>query len=109
MTYHDCENYHDCHILQTFGTNKQAFVHKITCHCTISLVADVMESCSTHYKCYWSTFKQGNMQLKCKSYGIIQSRLWSGRHQHHDYEDNITIVLTILKIAQPYWKFESEI
>ena len=34
--------------------------------------------------------------------GIIQSRLWRGRHQHHDYEDNITIVLTILKIAQPY-------
>ena len=29
MTYHDCENYHDCHILQTFSTNKQAFVHKI--------------------------------------------------------------------------------
>ena len=24
-----------------------------------------------------------------------------GRHQHHDYED-ITIVLTITKIAQPY-------
>ena len=67
MTYHDCENYHDCHILQTFGTNKQAFVHKITCHCTISLVADVMKSRRTHYKCYWNTFKQGNMQLKCKS------------------------------------------
>ena len=28
MTYHDCENYHDCHILQTFGTNKQAVVYK---------------------------------------------------------------------------------
>ena len=29
MTYHDCENYHDCHILQTFGTNKHAVVYKI--------------------------------------------------------------------------------
>ena len=28
MTYHDCENYHDCHVLQTFGTNKQAVVYK---------------------------------------------------------------------------------
>ena len=28
MTYHDCENYHDCHILQIFGTNKQAVVYK---------------------------------------------------------------------------------
>ena len=27
-TYHDCENYHDCHILQTFDTNKQAVVYK---------------------------------------------------------------------------------
>ena len=37
---------HDCHILQTFGTNKQAVVYKIlsnTCHCTIPMVADVME------------------------------------------------------------------
>ena len=34
--------------------------------------------------------------------GIPQSRLWTGRHQHHDYEDNIMIVLTITKIAQPY-------
>ena len=66
MTYHDCENYHDCHILQSFGTNK----HKIlsnTCHWTILVVADVMESHSTHYKCYWNTFKQGNIQLKYKS------------------------------------------
>ena len=30
MTYHDCKNYHDCHILQTFGTNKQAVVHNIS-------------------------------------------------------------------------------
>ena len=68
LTHHDSRimTYHDCHILQTFGTNKQV-VHKITCHCTVSLVADVMESCSTHYKCYWNTFKQGNMQLECKS------------------------------------------
>ena len=28
MTYHDCENYHNCHILQIFGTNKQAVVYK---------------------------------------------------------------------------------
>ena len=28
MTYHDYENYHDCHILQTFGTNKQVVVYK---------------------------------------------------------------------------------
>ena len=28
MTYHDCENYHDCHIMQIFGTNKQAVVYK---------------------------------------------------------------------------------
>ena len=28
MTYHDCENYHDCHILQLSGTNKQAVVYK---------------------------------------------------------------------------------
>ena len=28
MTYHDCENYPDCHILQIFGTNKQAVVYK---------------------------------------------------------------------------------
>ena len=24
MTYHDCENYNNCHKLQIFGTNKQA-------------------------------------------------------------------------------------
>ena len=54
LRHHDCENYHDCHILQTFGTNKQAVVYKIlsnTCHCTIPMV---VESCSTHYKCYWN-------------------------------------------------------
>ena len=28
MTYHDCESYHDFHILQIFGTNKQAAVYK---------------------------------------------------------------------------------
>ena len=28
ITYHNCENYHDCHILQIFGTNKQAVVYK---------------------------------------------------------------------------------
>ena len=42
MTYHDCENYHDCHILQTFGTNKQAVVDQIlsnTCNCIIPMVA----------------------------------------------------------------------
>ena len=33
----------------------------------IPMVADVMESRSTHYKCYWNTFKQGNSQLKYKS------------------------------------------
>ena len=47
MTYHDCENHHDYHILQTFGTNKQAVVYKYfsnTCHCTIPMVVDVMES-----------------------------------------------------------------
>ena len=33
MTYHDCENYHDCHILQIFGTNKQAVVY--TKHVTV--------------------------------------------------------------------------
>ena len=27
MTYQDYENYPDCHILQTFGTNKQAVVY----------------------------------------------------------------------------------
>ena len=67
MTYHDCENYHDCHTLQTFDTNKQAVVYKIlsnTCHCTILMV---VESRSTHYKCYWNTFKQGNTQLNYKS------------------------------------------
>ena len=55
MTYHDCENYHDCHILQIFGSNKQAVVYKIlnnTCYCTILMVVDVMESCNTHYKYY---------------------------------------------------------
>ena len=31
---------------------------------------------------------------------ITQSHLWKGRHQHHDYEDNIMIVLTITKITQ---------
>ena len=70
MTYHDCENYHDCHILLTFGTNKEAVVYKIlsnTCHCTILMVADVMESCITHHKCYWNIFKQDNIQLKYKS------------------------------------------
>ena len=59
--------YHNCHILQTFGTNKQAVVYKIlsnTCHCTIPMV---VEGHSTHYKCYWNTFKQGNTQLKYKS------------------------------------------
>ena len=59
------------------------------------MVADVMESLSTHYKCYWNTFKQGNTQLKCK---YVQ--LWKGRHQHHDYEDNIMTVITITKIAK---------
>ena len=47
MTYHDCENHHVCHILKTFGTNKQAVVYKIlsnTCHCTILMVVDVMET-----------------------------------------------------------------
>ena len=42
MTYHDCENYHDCHVLQIFGTNKQAVVYTIlsnTWHCTILMVA----------------------------------------------------------------------
>ena len=28
MTYHDCENYHNCHILQLSGTNKQAVAYK---------------------------------------------------------------------------------
>ena len=54
MTYHDCENHHDCHILQTFGTNKEAVVYKYftnTCHCIIPMVVDVMENRSTHYKC----------------------------------------------------------
>ena len=54
MTYHDCENHHDYHILQTFGTNKQAVVYKYfsnTCHCTILMVVDVMESRSTHFVC----------------------------------------------------------
>ena len=65
MTYHDCENYHDFHILQIIGTklNKLLCIKFIainTCHCTILMVADVMESHSTHYKCYWNTFKQGN-------------------------------------------------
>ena len=67
MTYHDCENYHDCHTLQIFGTNKQAVMYKIpsnTCHCIIPMV---VESHNTHYKCYWSIFKQGNIQLKYKS------------------------------------------
>ena len=27
------------------------------------MVANVMESRSTHYKCYWSTFKQRNIQI----------------------------------------------
>ena len=26
--HHGCENYHDCHTLQIFGTNKQAVVYK---------------------------------------------------------------------------------
>ena len=55
MIYHDCENYHDCHILRIFGTNKQAVVYKIlsnTCQCTILMVVDVMESHSTDYKYY---------------------------------------------------------
>ena len=30
---------------------------------------------------------------------ITQSRLWKGRHQHHDYEDNIKIVLIMTKIG----------
>ena len=24
VIYHDCENYHDCHVMQTFSVNKQA-------------------------------------------------------------------------------------
>ena len=32
---------------------------------------------------------------------ITQPQLWKSRHEHHDDEDNITIVLTITKIAQP--------
>ena len=41
MTYHDCENHHYCHILQTFGTNKHAVVYKYfsnTGHCTILML-----------------------------------------------------------------------
>ena len=55
MTCRDCENYHECHILQTFDTNKQAVVYKIlsnACYCTILMVVDVMESHSTDYKYY---------------------------------------------------------
>ena len=37
MTYHDCENYHDCHLLQTFGINKQAVVYKILSNTYMSL------------------------------------------------------------------------
>ena len=33
--------------------------------------------------------------------GITQSQLWKGKHQHHDYEDNITMVLIIPYIASP--------
>ena len=28
VIYHNCENYHECHILQTFGTNKRDVVYK---------------------------------------------------------------------------------
>ena len=55
MTYYDCENYHDCHIQQTFGTNKQTVVYKIlsnACYCIILMVVDVMEGYSTDYKYY---------------------------------------------------------
>ena len=55
MTYHDCENYHDCHIPQIFGTNKQAVVYKSlsnTCYCTILMVFDAIDSHSTDYKYY---------------------------------------------------------
>ena len=24
VIYHDCENYHDCHVMRTFSVNKQA-------------------------------------------------------------------------------------
>ena len=41
-----------------------------------------------------NTFKQGHN-------GITQSQLWKGRHRHHDYEEYITIVLTILYITLP--------
>ena len=30
--YHNCENYHDCHITQTFRTNKQATGYKFLRH-----------------------------------------------------------------------------
>ena len=32
---------------------------------------------------------------------MLQSRLWKGRHRHHDYEEYITIVLIIPYIASP--------
>ena len=58
MTYHDCENYHDRHILQTIGTNKLAVVYNITCYCTIPMVADDTSVIGT--------LKQGDIQLKYK-------------------------------------------
>ena len=76
MIYHYCENYHDCHILQIFGTNKQTVVYKVFSniwHVTVLflMVVDVMESCI-------------NLNY------ITQSGLWKGRHQHNNYEDNIS-------------------
>ena len=66
------ENYHDCQIMVTFSTDKQATVQKVY---MLLMIVDAMASCSTH-KSHWNNFKQLNIQLE----------LWKGRHQHHNYE-----------------------
>ena len=80
--------YHDCHILQTFGTNKQAVVYSNTCQRTIPMhmVADVMESHSMYSLQVLLVHNRTKVQI------LMTLHMWKGRHQHHDYEDYTMIV-----------------
>ena len=59
------------------------------------MVVDVMEGTIR------TLLNKENIQLKYKCQLYYTITIVEGRHQHHDYEDNITIVLTIMKISQP--------
>ena len=66
------------------------FLGIATCHCAILMVADVMKSHNTHYKCYWNTFKQGNTcTAKVKILMVLHN------HDCGKVDISITIMKTI--------------